>query len=115
MIGTYLLDVETWNLEFSVVMSVRYFPDLKHMSVHLDDHKRPVYRTMYYGPLIGLGGRDGVLGLRAWLSEFEPCGLNENALNHIGNLLAGLWATRLDKSPPNPHRSEVRDKYAREA
>lgn len=108
MIGTYMLDVETWNLEFSVVMSVRYYPDPRRMSVYLDDHKRPVFRTTYYGPLIGLGSLESVKELREWLSAVEPSGLNENALNHTGSLLAGLWVTRFDKNPPDPHRAETR-------
>jgi hypothetical protein len=43
MIGTYRLDVEVWNLEFPITMSVCYYADGRRMSVHLNDDNRLIH------------------------------------------------------------------------
>lgn len=107
MIGVYKLDVDVWNLEFPVTMSVRYYSGANRMSVWLMDSERAPLRTIYYGPLLGFGGRERVHEIREWLHKLKPSGLNERALNSIGSLLAELWISRFDKDPPDPHRVET--------
>lgn len=105
MIGIHKLDVETWNLGFPMVLSVRYYANMRHMSVFLNDHKRPVFRFMYYGPMDGMNSNGKEL--KQWLADWEPGGLNVTAMNDLGILLALLWYKRFGGSElPDLERAE---------
>ena len=108
MIGVYKIDAETWNQDFPVNVSVKYYEDTKRMSVMLVDgihtDKAPL-RTNYYGPVIGFGSRKQAQEVRDWLlGGNRP--YNENALEDMGVLLACLWAKRFTRGLPDIERAE---------
>ena len=93
---TQKIAAEVWHLETAMTATTRDGRN-RSLSIWFMDNlnpEKPLHRTIYYGPLKGLGSLDECKRLAEWIRSGDRRPRNQNAVDFIETWIALRWLDR---------------------